>query len=199
MVIFGAMIVLWVLGTWVKQFDVTLVAVLGAIVMFLPGMNLFTWKDAERATGWDALLMIGGVTSLGVASVKTGLAKWLVASILGGIGGLSVLWIIVLICAFTVVIHLLLPINPAIVAAFIPPVAMLGQSTGHNPALFALPVAFTASCAFLLPLDAVPLVTYGKGYYRMFDMFIPGLIISAVWVIIMPVLLFILCPLLGLM
>ncbi len=198
-VIFGAMIVLWILGTWVKQLDVTLIAVAGALVMLLPGVRLFTWKEAERATGWDALLMIGGVTSLGVASVKTGLAKWLVTSMLGGIGGLSALWIIVLICAFTAIIHLLLPINPAIIAAFIPPVAMLAQTTGHNPALFTLPVAFTASCSFLLPLDAVPLVTYGKGYYKMFDMFLPGAIISVVWVVLMTAILFLLAPALGLM
>jgi sodium-dependent dicarboxylate transporter 2/3/5 len=112
---------------------------------------------------------------------------------------MSVIWIIVLLCAFTAAVHLLLPICPAIIAAFIPPVAMLAQSTGHNPALFTLPVAFTASCAFLLPLDAVPLVTYGKGYYKMFDMFVPGVIISAAWVVLMTGILFLLAPVLGLM
>lgn len=110
--------------------------------MFLPGMRLFrSWKEAERGTAWDTLLMIGSVTSLGAVSASSGLATWLVAGSLGGIDT----W-----------------------------------STGRNPALYALPVVFTASCAFLLPLDAVPLVTYGKGYYRMFDMFLPGAVISVV-------------------
>ena len=44
--------------------------------------------------------------------------------------------------------------------------------------LLALPVAFTASCAFLLPLDAVPLLTFARGYYRTFDMFVPGAVIK---------------------
>lgn len=198
-IIMSIMIVLWILGTWVKAFDTTLIGVAGAVAMFLPGMKLFTWKQAERGTGWDALLMIGGVTSLGVASAKTGLAKWLVGLTVGGIGDLSVLWIIIVICAFTVIIHLMLPINPAIIAVFIPPLAMLAQTTGHNPALFTLPVAFTASCAFLLPLDAVPLVTYGKGYYRMLDMFAPGAVISLVWVILMTGILMFIAPMLGLM
>ena len=48
---------------------------------------------------------------------------------------------------------------------------------------------FTASCAFLLPFDAVPLVTCSRGYYRMFDMLPPGLIISAVRVVLMTALL----------
>ena len=58
---------------------------------------------------------------------------------------------------------------------------------------------FTASCAFLLPLDAVPLVTYSRGYYRMFDMFLPGLVISAVWVVLMTALLIVIGPLVGLL
>jgi sodium-dependent dicarboxylate transporter 2/3/5 len=75
----------------------------------------------------------------------------------------------------------------------------LALSTGQNPALYALPVAFTASCAFLLPLDAVPLVTYGKGYYRMLDMFVPGAVVSLVWVVLITALLVVLGPVVGLL
>ena len=67
-----------------------------------------------------------------------------------------------------------------------------------NPVLYALPVIFTASCAFLLPLDAVPLVTYSRGYYRMLDMFLPGLVISVAWVILITTLLMLIGPLVGL-
>ena len=101
--------------------------------------------------------------------------------------------------AFIVVIHLLVPVNPAIVAAMVPPIVLLATSTGQNPALYGLPVVFTASCAFLLPLDAVPLVTYGKGYYRMFDMLLPGAIISVAWVVLLTVLLLLIGPAIGLM
>jgi sodium-dependent dicarboxylate transporter 2/3/5 len=195
----SVMIVLWILSTWIPQFDTVLVGIAGATAMFLPGMNIFTWKDAERATGWDGLLMIGGVTSLGAVSAKTGLAKWLVDASFSGIQDWNLIWIVGLIGIFTVVIHLILPINPVINAVMIPPIALLAISTGHNPALFALPVAFTASCAFLLPLDAVTLVTYGKGYYRMFDMFVPGAIISILWVIVMTTLILVVGPLLGLL
>jgi hypothetical protein len=57
-----------------------------------------------------------------------------------------------------VVIHLLVPVNPAIVASMTPPIVLLATATGHNPALYGLPVIFSASCAFLLPLDAVTLI-----------------------------------------
>jgi sodium-dependent dicarboxylate transporter 2/3/5 len=196
--ILAVLIVLWILSTWVKQLDIVLIGLAGAVTMFLPGVGLLTWKEVERSTGWDALLMIGGVTSLGAASVKTGLAQWLVDSSMGGIQDWHALWIVALISAFTVIIHLILPIGPVVNAVLIPPIALLALSTGHSPVLYALPVAFSASCAFLLPLDAVSLITYAKGYYRMVDMLIPGAIISLFWVIIMTLLMVLLAPALGL-
>jgi sodium-dependent dicarboxylate transporter 2/3/5 len=195
--ILGIMVVLWILSTWYPVFDVYIVGIGGAVAMFLPFINILDWKQAQAATGWDALLLLGGVTSLGGASVATGLAQWVVDSSLGGIADWSQVSVIALISAFTVVIHLALPINPVIVTVLIPPLTILAQSTGVNPALYALPVAFTASCAFLLPIDAVPLLTYGKGYYKMFDMLPPGAVLSVIWVILMTVVLALVGPMLG--
>jgi solute carrier family 13 (sodium-dependent dicarboxylate transporter), member 2/3/5 len=166
--------------------------------MFMPGIRLFTWKEAEESTGWEALMMIGAVTSLGALSSSSGLAKWLVGAALGGLQEWSVLGILALISGFTVIIHLMLPVNPVIPAVMIPPIMLLAAAAGRNPALYALPVVFTASCAFLLPLDSVPLVTYSKGYYRIFDMFRPGLVLSIVWVIVIVALLMTIGPLIGL-
>jgi len=196
--IMGTMLALWIMSTWVPAFDTFLVAVVGAIAMFLPGIRLFTWKEVQQATGWDTLMVIGAVTSLGQASSQTGLATWLAESVLGGLQDWNAVPLIAALSAFTVVIHLMLPISPVINAVMIPPIMVLGTAAGVNPALYALPVIFTASCAFLLPLDAVPLVTYSRGYYRMFDMVMPGLVISAVWVVLMTVLLIVIGPLVGL-
>jgi sodium-dependent dicarboxylate transporter 2/3/5 len=194
----GGMLILWVAGSWIPAFDVVLVALAGTVIMFMPGVRLLTWKQAERAIGWDTLLMIGGVTALGAASVETGLAKWLVDSTLGGAGRWP-LWIAVAaISAFTLVIHLGLTIGPVVNAVIIPPVVMLALASGQSPAMFGLPVAFTASAAFLLPLDAVSLITYSRGYYRMTDMLAPGLIVSAVWIVWMTIVTVTLVPRLGL-
>ena len=196
----SAMLTLWIASSWIREIDVVIVAILGAAAMFLPGMRLFrSWKQAERGTAWDTLLMIGSVTSLGVVSASSGLAKWLVDGTLGGMETWPTAAVLAAVSAFIVVAHLLVPVNPAIIAAMVPPIVLLATSTGHNPALYGLPVVFTASSAFLLPLDAVPLVTYGKGYYRMFDMFLPGAVISVAWVVLLTGLLLGLGPTLGLL
>jgi sodium-dependent dicarboxylate transporter 2/3/5 len=197
--IMSAMIVCWILSTWVRAFDTVLVGVVGACIMFMPGIRLFSWKEAEQATGWEALMMIGAVTSLGALSSSSGLAKWLVGSALGGLHEWSVFGILLLISTFTVFIHLMLPVNPVIPAVMIAPIMLLASAVGRNPALYALPVVFTASCAFLLPLDSVPLVTYSKGYYKIFDMFLPGLVLSIAWVIVMSTLVMVIGPAIGLL
>jgi sodium-dependent dicarboxylate transporter 2/3/5 len=195
--IFSVLIVLWIASTWVPAFDLALVALAGSIALFLPGIGFLTWREAEKSVGWDSLIMIGGVTSLGAASVSTGLAKWMVDVALGGLASLNPVWIIAAVSAFTVVIHFVIPIAPVINSVLIPPIVLLAISSGHNPALYAIPVAFTASCAFLLPIDAVSLVTFSRGYYRMLDMLRPGVIVSIVWVIWMTILLMLLGPRLG--
>ncbi len=194
----AVMMALWIAGSWLPALDVVLVALAGAVAMFLPGVDLLEWRSAQRSVGWDTLLMIGGVTSIGAASVETGLARWLVELVLSGMRDSSEAALLLALGAFTVVVHLALPIAPVVNAVVIPPVALFALSTGRDPAALALPVAFTASCAFLLPLDAVALVTYGKGYYRMFDMLGPGTLVSVVWVAWMTLLMLIVGPLLGL-
>lgn len=191
------MVVLWIVSSWQPQLDVVLIALTGAIVMFLPGVRLLSWQDAERGVAWETLLMIGGVTSLGAASVSTGLAGWLVDALLGGMEAWSLPSVLATIGVFTVVVHLALPIGPVVNAVVVPPIALLASASGVNPALYALPVAFTASCAFLLPLDAVSLITYSKGYYHMVDMLLPGAIVSLAWVIWMTMLMMALRPVLD--
>jgi sodium-dependent dicarboxylate transporter 2/3/5 len=195
--ILSILFVLWILGTWVKQLNVATVSICGAIVMFFPGINLLTWRDVEKFIGWETVLMIGSVISLGLMATDTGLSTWLVKNTLGGITGWNIVFLVAVISAFTVILHLPLPIAPTINAVLIPAMVVLAKDAAINPAIFALPVAFTASCAFLLPLDAVPLVTYSKGYYCMFDMLIPGILISIVWVIIMTALMLTIGPIIG--
>src|SRR5262245_16088990 len=117
----AVLVAAWVASTWVKALDVTVVALAGSLALFLPGLRLLKWEDAQRRVGWDALVMIGGVTSLGAASVKTGLAKWMLDAVLGGMGGWSAVWVVAAVSAFTVVVHLAIPIAPVINSVLIPP------------------------------------------------------------------------------
>ena len=58
-------------------------------------------------------------------------------------------------------------------------------------------VAWQASISYLLPLDCVPVLTYGYGYYTMADMVRVGWIPSVVLVALSVTLLPALCAFLG--
>ena len=68
-----------------------------------------------------------------------------------------------------------------------------------NAALLAIPMGFSVSAALLLPLDPVSLVSYNSGYYKMGDMFKPGIFISIAWIAVVPVIMLAIARPLGLM
>ena len=196
-VLIFAMVSLWVLSSWVSGLNITIIAIIGSCIMFLPGINLLNWRETRNGIGWDSVLIVGSVTTLGIASTQNGLSDWVVSNMLGGIGGLPLFWALLVICLFTIVLHLPIPVIPTIISAIVPAMVVLAVNAGVNPAIYALAVAFASHCAFLLPLDPVPLVTYSKGYYRMFDMFYPGSIISIIWAVVNAVILYFIGPLVG--
>jgi solute carrier family 13 (sodium-dependent dicarboxylate transporter), member 2/3/5 len=178
------MVGLWVISSWVKDIDITLVAMAGLILFFLPGINLLDWDEFSSGVGWDTILMIGGVTSIGAAVVQTGLGKWFVEQSLLGTVGWGIILLTIAVGTLVNVMHLVLPIAPAIATVVIPPLAELSLAANIHPAVFAVTAAFMAGCSMLLPLDAVPLITYSKRYYSMWDMFKVGSLTSMIWAVL---------------
>jgi len=65
---------------------------------------------------------------------------------------------------------IIIPVAPSLVAIIAFPVISLATVAGVSPAIVMITTALCAGNCYLLPLDAVPLITYGKGYYGMTDM-----------------------------
>lgn len=183
-VITGLMVALWMAGSWIPALDMTVVAVAGLIAFFLPGVRVLEWDEFSDAVGWDTILMVGGVISIGAAVVETGVGRWVFEITLAGVSGWHIILLTMAVGMVINLLHLVLPIAPAIVAVAIPPLIGLSQIQGVHPSVFVLTTAFLAGCCLLLPLDAVPLITYSKRYYSMLDMFKVGLAASTVWVIL---------------
>lgn len=163
---------------------IAIMAVLGGCLFFLPGIDLLDWDYARNKIGWEVLFINGATCSLGMLMWHTGAASWIGENLLGSFLGLSTVALIVIVCFFTVIVHLIVPSNPALTAVFCPVVITMAMSKGINPALLAIPLGFSASAALLLPIDPVPLTTYQYGYYRMFDWFKLGSVVTFIWVIV---------------
>ena len=144
-------------------------------------------------------MVVGSANSLGVLLWEQGAASWIASNCLGGIAGMPLWMMIAVISAFTVVVHLIIPVNTAIVAVMLPALVALAGAMNTNAALLAIPMGFSVSAALLLPLDPVSLVSYNSGYYKMGDMFKPGIFISIAWIAVVPVIMLAIARPLGLM
>ena len=177
---FAIIVVGWLTES-IHGFGIPIISCIGAALMFLPFNNVLEWKETASKVDWPTIFTIFSINSLGMAIWKTGGADWIAGILSGSLGNYSALMILILVSLFTVFIHLLIPVNSALVSIIIPIVCTVAFSLEINPAFLALPVAFLVNCACLLPLDAVPLVGFWTGYYKMHEMFKPGIFISIGW------------------
>ncbi|TEB04525.1 Sodium-dependent dicarboxylate transporter SdcS [Pelotomaculum schinkii] len=197
-VIFLILLVTWFTEGKLHSVPIAASTTIGAVLFFLPGIDLLTWDGTKNKIGWNTILLIGAASSLGTALWKSGAAAWLAQSALQGIAGASMLVVVLFVVIFTILIHLLVPVNPAIVSIMVPSLAAFAATSGMSPALLIVPMAFTVSSAMLIPLDPVPLITYPSGYYNMKDFFKGGCPASILWAILMTIAILVLAGPVGL-
>ena len=181
LVILSVMMVLWIASTWVPSINVTVVAICGMIAFFLPGVNIFTWKEFNNEVGWDTLLLIGSITSLGAAVMSSGLSSWLLVNFLGSLVNLNTIVICILIAVIITLLHFPLPVSAAIMTMSVGPLCELAEQMNINPVIFAIVACFMAGCVMILPLDPIPLITYRRNYYTIQQLLVVGLICSMIW------------------
>ena len=184
------MFVFWISSTWVPAFNTTLIALLGMCAFFLPGVNVLTWDQFCENAGWDSLFMIGGVGSLAQAMLASGAATWVVNTLLSNAGSWPTLVVFIVISAVICCLHIMIPSGPAVVGLAVMPMIVLAQSIGISPVAAAVITSFWGGVTLMLPIDAVPMLTYGYGYYKMTDMakfgWLPSIIMIGLTATIIP-------------
>jgi sodium-dependent dicarboxylate transporter 2/3/5 len=166
---FVSMLVLWILSTWYPALDTTIIAVAGMSVMFLPGVDVFSWKEFSKEVSWVAVLMTGSVLCIGNIILTTGAAQTLGDIFFNIHGNTSVAGMILRLAVFIFVLQLLIPNGPAVIATAGPPVILAAVSVGVNPAILSIILTIFSSWTIIIPLSAVPLITYSTGYYQITD------------------------------
>lgn len=153
----------WVAQPWIEPLlargaltDGT-IAIAGALFLFViadgTGRPLLNWKEADRAP-WGVIMMFGGGLALAAAMTASGLATWL-GQVLAPLGTLPLFLLAAAIVALTILITEFAS-NVATASGIMPVLAALIATTGIDPVLLALPVAFAASWGFMLPSGTGP-------------------------------------------
>ena len=155
------------------------VALLGGLLLFLPGLEVQTWKEAQQDMDWGGVILIVAGLSLGVMVFETGAASWLAQVLLGRLGDVPTAaqpFVIVVVVAS---LHLLFSSNTVTGTIIMPILIALAQVLELDVWTIAAPAAFTSSLAFILvtesPTNVLP---YSAGYFSIRDMAKVGVVMT---------------------
>src|SRR5512138_558870 len=81
LLVFVAAVALWLF----TPLPVEAVGLGAGVALFLPGIRVLSWKEAEAQVEWGGVMLIVAGLSLGLAVYDTGAARWLAWVLLGGI------------------------------------------------------------------------------------------------------------------
>ena len=182
LIITGIMMALWITSSWVRSINIVVVTLLGVCAYCIPQLNALKFDSFVKNIGWDPVFLFATLLSLGSLMHLNGVSEWMI----------SLMPVLVaptpLVIAFGAVLFfamlLIIPIAPSLVPIMAPSMVALALGAGSSPEIMMLMVAICGCCCFLLPLDTVPLLSYGKGYFSFKDMFVSSLPIQAFIIIV---------------
>jgi sodium-dependent dicarboxylate transporter 2/3/5 len=175
-------------------------AVAAVVLLFVPGMTSFKWKDLQKEIDWAGIILIAAGISLGMTLYQTGAAAWLSAVLLGGIGSLPLFIRLVLIVLAVLAVKIAFSSNTLTGTIIVPLVLALGPRLGTGATGLALAAGFTANLAIILVTTSpVNIIPYTTGYFSIKDMAIAGLILTPLAALIIALVFSILGPAIGIL
>ena len=186
LVIFALTITTWLVTPFVSEFTggrvdppIQAVALLGGLLLFLPGIQVLSWNEAQGDIDWGGVVLIVAGLSLGVMVFDTGAARWLAQVMLGRLTLVPVLAQPFVIVMAVALLHLLFSSNTVTGTIIMPILIALAQDLGLDIWSVAAPAAFTSSLAFILvtesPTNVLP---YSAGYFSIRDMAKVGVVMT---------------------
>lgn len=140
-----------------------LVAVLALILsgrMSLP--------DAFGKISWRILILIGGMSSFGIAMLQTGTAAWVADIMLDWLSPFGPRAVLLGIALATIL--LTQPMSNAAAALTVLPIGLeIAEALQVDPRPFAVTIALSASLSFIAPFEPALLLVYAPGDYRLRD------------------------------
>ncbi len=188
--IFAFTIFLWATDKWHIpmfgfQISLVMVAIISAILFFLPYIGILDWKETKIP--WNLMIFSAGAYAAGISLNSTGVASWALKGIFDGLGVekmnfVTLYAVVIFISSFS---HFVFTSKTVRTIIIIPTVIALANAVGINPVALALPAAFTIADTITLPPHCKPnLIYYSTGNYTVMDQLVYGvLVLLAKWVL----------------
>ena len=190
---------LTLIGFWATEgilhkFDTSTTTITAVALMFMPGIGIMTWKEAQPKIPWGTVVLFGIGISLGTALLQTNAATWLANIVVAefGLKNATALFILGVMSLFLVVIHLGFASATALASAMIPIViaVLKGVATpGINIIGMTMLLQFVVSFGFILVVNAPQnMVAYGTETFNARDFVRTGLVLTVIALVLVMVL-----------
>ena len=176
----------WATEGVLHRLDTSTTTVTAVALMFLPGLGIMTWKEAQPKIPWGTVVLFGIGISLGTALLQTKGATWLadIVVIQIGLQNATALFILAVLSLFLVVIHLGFASATALASAMIPIVIAVLQGVatpGINIVGMTMLLQFVVSFGFILVVNAPQnMVAYGTETFEARDFVRTGLVLTVI-------------------
>lgn len=197
LVIFGFTCFFWIFRQninaiiGINLLDDTTIAMTGGIMMFVTPIDLksstfiLDWVDMKNLP-WGILLLFGGGLSLAQGMADAGLVQ-LIGDQIAQQGNLSTGALIVTLSGLSMFLTELMS-NVALTTIFVPVVLGIADGLQINPIILAMPVAFAASCAFMMPISTPPnAILFASGHISVKQMMRAGILVNLFSIILISV------------
>jgi sodium-dependent dicarboxylate transporter 2/3/5 len=180
------LLLFWSTEGVLHKFDTSSTTLAAVALMFLPGIGIMTWKDAQPRIPWGTIVLFGIGISVGTALLQTKGASWLADLAVGqfGLRYATALFILGAFSLFLTLIHLGFASATALASAMIPIVIAVLQSVatpGINIVGMTMLLQFVVSFGFILVVNAPQnMVAYGTDTFEAKDFVRTGLVLTVI-------------------
>jgi anion transporter len=181
-----ALLALWSTEGVLHNFDTSTTTITAVALLFLPGLGILTWKEAQSRIPWGTVVLFGIGISLGTALLQTKAATWLADLVVVqfGLAQATALSVLAVMSVFLVVIHLGFASATALASTMIPIVLAVLQriaTPGINVLGLTMVLQFVVSFGFILVVNAPQnMVAYGTDTFEPRDFRRTGLVLTAI-------------------
>ena len=179
--VFLGMVALWFAGSAVPILSSPMVVIIGAIVMYLPGVDLMVPERFQKIASWDLFFLLPGVMVMATVIERSGLIQWLIDNAFTALSGLPVPVTLFLACLVLFLIRVFIPAGPPVTILAIPALIGIGAVAGIHPVTMTCIGVVWGTICFMLPIDILRAYTYDAGQFTVRQMWraeVPTVLIS---------------------
>lgn len=181
-----ALLAFWATEGYLHRLDTSTTTIVAVALMFVPGIGIMTWTEAQPKIPWGTVILFGVGISLGNALLQTKGAPWLADIVVAefGLKQANAIFILGVMSLFLIVIHLGFASATALASAMIPIVIAVLQGVGGqnvNVVGMTMLLQFVVSFGFILVVNAPQnMVAYGTDTFAARDFVRTGIVITVV-------------------